>query len=417
MKYLKEYLSHINEFTDDEFQDILDMFQDIIDEYSLVRLNQKDYGFLQDLLKDISKQHSYAIVGYPDIISVYINYRKSNEFTKNIFNFKRRLINIGYSVQNTSLDWHNAVSQLESFTIRKNFSSTKNESSIDKYRVGNVPLHEFDLDILKDIFNELRDKFDVELAYNKIFSDIDSRGNDTDRFCWCTIKCHEEDNGDVEQDIDDCIYRTLEHYYRETGKELTAYIARGTYDGFYGNHILNLLICFTLKIDSSNMVKFSSFSAINKIYQRRIMKPSDFTSEDIENIMDTFRDLRDEYDIDHIDFDINSGMRISYNLFYTNGTGAFYIVKNIEDEFKSPHIVTDKYCLRLIFPFDESAFVYPYDREKELVIDIKEFVKRLELMGYYSNYKIVECDYDNSIDEKIHIEYIDIDILKNKPNI
>lgn len=419
MKYLKEYLSHNNDFTDEEYHDILDMFQDLIDEYTLIELERRNYTSLTYMLSELKKQHSYAITVYNEIIVVFINYDSNsiiekNKFLKDVSDFQKRLIHIGYSIGKTGL---NSDYGLESsFNIRKNLSF--NENSIGKYRIGHVPRHEFDLDILKDVFNEMRDNFDIELSYNQ----TTALDNDyPDIFCWCNIKCHEEDNNDIKQDVEESIYRTLEHYYRETGKELTAYIAMGNYEGFYGNYIVHLLICFVLKINSSNMVTFSSFSAKNKIYQRRNINPSggllesienkNFSGSDIENIMDVFRDLRDEYDIDHIDFDINTAMRLSYNLFYRDGS-IFNIIDNIEDEFTTPQIITNEYCIRLIFPFDSSAFVYPYEREKELLADVNNFVKRLNLMGYNSNSRVVRCDEDNSIDGNIHVEYIDIGIKK-----
>lgn len=108
MKYLKRYNESSSDefslellFTQEEIDNIKDIFTDIIDEYNLTDATiGKSVTSFSNLLYLLHEMDSgeYVIISHPEIVSMYIKYNKQdkNLFLDDMEKFKTRVESLGH---------------------------------------------------------------------------------------------------------------------------------------------------------------------------------------------------------------------------------------------------------------------------------------------------------------------------------
>jgi len=128
-----------------------------------------------------------------------------------------------------------------------------------------------------------------------------------------------------------------------------------------------------------------------------------FTKSDMDEIMDIFQDLIDEYDIIDVREDEYDNT-IQYLINYIDDNNQKrYGIGSID------HHNRLKKCTIRIYFYSVSGQLNDYPKKNKLLSDIESFTKRLNSIGYKveSNIKM-GVDYDS----KSIIDYVDVNIFK-----
>ena len=268
MRYLMKFNENNIEksrFTQEEVDDIQDMFLDIVDEFSLTKSNV-DYLIVGEYTFSKLKKSDIigAIMDDYELVRVIVCY-ETMEPIKSFNELRDRLKSIGYSVNFNT--WKMADKKIQfSFLIRKNLN--KKFESIDS--AISKPI---DMSIIKDVFNDLVDEFDdIDIDYNR----QTSLGV---KLIQISVS-KDFDNKILQSKIDALIYKSINYYYQETDNEITAYITKPNYKYFFSNNNINFYIYFVNKVTSSNIQHskhflpsgetWESFTYANYIYQGSI---------------------------------------------------------------------------------------------------------------------------------------------------
>lgn len=159
-------------FTEEEVDDIKDMFQDIVDEFSLHKKGTGDLESVYDLYNMDMYQYIYQI--YKDEVRIYIYYEKNNNIVGELDNFKKRLQASNYITSFTGNDFQ--TTQIHTLRIRKSRPKDKDKSpqvweSTKPFRINeDIKLPEIDseyrftsneIDDIKDLVIDIADDYNL----------------------------------------------------------------------------------------------------------------------------------------------------------------------------------------------------------------------------------------------------------------
>lgn len=151
MKF-NDFVNHVKNLRDDNFskeeeQEIKDIFQDIIDEYSLRELKKGESYYTQKLY--------YSIINVP--LSIHIYFRVNIDDYKLVNEFLERIRQLGYKV-NFSEDTKSSSGFIKLIKISKNL---KHNESIN-HKDPKLYFQDSDIDMIQDVLLDLIDKYGLE---------------------------------------------------------------------------------------------------------------------------------------------------------------------------------------------------------------------------------------------------------------
>ena len=252
----------ITQFNQEEADDIRHIFKDISDEFNLKYIHINEYKNLLHIFTTIEDYPYFTEAMNEKELEIWIVFSKvsgvynSHKFKLELQQFKKRVELIGYNI--------NINNAYDDFFLRK---MNIIEISIKKPVIESKKLNEstniskpIDMSILKDVFNDLVDEFDIDIDYNR---------ETTRSVKLIQINVSKDfDNKILQSKVDALIYKSINYYYQETGNEITAYITKPNYKYFFS------------KVTSSNIQHskhflpsgetWESFTYANYIYQGSI---------------------------------------------------------------------------------------------------------------------------------------------------
>jgi len=160
MKF-NDFINQIDSFSKGEVQEIKDIFQDIIDEYSLRELKNGESYYTQDLY--------YSIVNASS--SVYIYFQVEIEDYKSIDEFLERIRQLGYKVSFYEDSIKSIFGFLKSIEISRKVKNIKGGFIPPRKKSANESINhkdpklyfqDSDIDMIQDVLLDLIDKYNLE---------------------------------------------------------------------------------------------------------------------------------------------------------------------------------------------------------------------------------------------------------------